>query len=108
MLSRHIANEFWPQKTEQKLCECSYLVYALSIVEAGALGAILPNYAVVHIQVAEVTAPTGIAHAFVSENLKEKWIGMYLQDQNQARRLNVIWLASNKLRRGRLDIWSIE
>ena len=54
------------------MCECSYLVNALSIVEAGALGAILPNCAVVHIQVAEVTTPTGIAHAFVSENLKKK------------------------------------
>ena len=64
VLSRHT------QKTKQKLCECSYLVNALSIVEAGTFGAILPNCAVVNIQVAEVTAPTGIAHAFISENLK--------------------------------------
>ena len=54
------------------MCECSYLVNALSIVEAGALGSILPNSAVVHIQVAEVAAPSGIAYAFVSENLKKK------------------------------------
>ena len=71
------------------MCECSYLVNALSIVEAGALGAILPNCAVVHIQVAEVTAPTGIAHAFVSENLK-KMIRMDLPYQAQARQSEVL------------------
>ena len=64
------------------MCECSYLVNALSIVEAGALGSILPNSAVVHIQVAEVAAPSGIAYAFVSENLKKKndWDGPFIPD----------------------------